>query len=476
MRYTHILLSKSIVLLLLIVVSACDFGDTNVNPSALTDAPVNLILPAAELQSARNMGSIGARVTGVVIQHFVGTTFQPRDYTTYLIDENSLDDYWRTGLYAGAMKDCIIIIEKGSDQNIPHYTGIARILLAMNLGIATTFWGDVPYSEAFQGQEKFQVPYDDQESIYASIQDLLDDAILELNLPPGDLKPGKDDHIFEGNPAEWIGTARALKARYYMHLSKRDSVTAATNALAALTGGTIYSNDVEPAFLFGEAANEAHPIAFFGAERANQLFVGGFILNLLDANNDPRKPLYARPAGTNTYALYVKGDNIDNEVDLFWGQNDSPMPLISYSELLFLRAEANLYLGNYPEAKDLYEDAIEANMKRVGVADADIQTYITARGDLSALTPKQQQQRIIEQKYIAMFGQGTLEAWVDYRRTGFPLINPPGNVSASFNPSKVIPRRYLYPISERTTNGINRDAAIEKQGGHLQDNTLWAFQ
>jgi hypothetical protein len=459
---------KGVLLTLTLAVTSCDFGNLNVDPSSLPDAPVNLILPSAEMQSARNLGSVGARVTGVIMQQFVGIDAQPLGYNTYLIDENALDDLWRTGLYAGAMKDCIDIIEKGKTKNIPHYTGIAKVLLAMNLGITTSFWGDVPYAEAFQGQAQLRIEYDTQESIYAVIQQLLDDAISDLNLPAGELKPGVDDPIYKGNAALWIGTARALKARYYMHLTKRDA-DAPAKALAALNGGTIFGNSVEAAFPFGELPTEANPIAYFGTERPNQLALGSFMLSLLDANNDPRKAKYGALSGGN-YAVYVKGNT-----NLFWAQNNSPMPLISYSELLFIQAEAHLRLGN-AIAQTKYQQAIRANMERLGIPDADIVTYLTAVGNISSLPFDQQLQRIIEQKYLALYGQGTLETWVDFRRTGYPAITAPADASESFNSTKVIPKRYLYPISERNTNSQNLEAAISRQGGHLLDNVMWAFQ
>ena len=80
------------------------------------------------------------------------------------------------------------------------------------------------------------------------------------------------------------------------------------------------------------------------------------------------------------------------------------------------------------------------------------------------------------QKYIALYGQNPNETWVDYRRTGYPLLEVPENVTSSFNPSLVIPRRYLYPIGERTTNAENYEAAIQRQGGHLMDVDMWAFK
>ena len=458
-----------IVINLILILTSCDFGDTNLDPSKLSDAPVDQLLPVAEAQTARNMGSIGARISGVVVQHFTGLSAQPLLYNSYNIDGTALDDYWATGLYAGAMKDCRIIIEKGEEMNIPHYTGIAKILLAVNLGIATTFWGEVPYSEAFQGQDVIQPSYDSQESIYEAIQTLLDEGISDLGEDAGALVPGKDDLYYNGINVRWIGTARALKARYHMHLVNVDP-EASAKALAALALGTISSNEQQAEFPFGPTLNEANPIAYYGEERRNQLGINPFLLNMLDTKNDPRRSRYtAQLLGNNV--LYIADNN-----NLYWGRFESPMPLISYSELMFIRAEANLRLGFLPTAQNNLSAAIRANMEQIGITEPDITTYLASHSDITSLTTEELQlQRIMEEKYVAMFGQGTLEAWVDYRRTGYPVLTPAPDAVESFDPSGVIPRRYLYPISERSSNGVNVDAAIDRQGGHLLDQSLWAF-
>ncbi|MBR06272.1 MAG: SusD/RagB family nutrient-binding outer membrane lipoprotein [Rickettsiales bacterium] len=457
-----------------ILLNSCDFGDTNIDPSKLDDVEVSQILPAAEAQTARNMGSVGARVSGVVIQHFKGIADQPLAYNTYLIDENALDDYWVGGLYAGAMKDCQIIIEKGESQDIPHYVGIAKILMSINLGIATSFWGDIPYSEALKGFDQLKPTYDSQEAIYETIQTLLDEAIEDLNQEGGEFTPGKDDLIYEGNRALWLGTARALKARYYMHLVKRNP-NASVNALTVLGAGTIYANTVQPEFPFGPIQNEANPIAYYGEDRAGQIAMNPFLLDLLDTKDDPRKQFYTRVVNGNN-VIYVRNDKEDAVTDLYWGQFDSPMPLISYSELLFIRAEANLRAGIATLAQSNLNNAVRANMEVLGVDEADIQSYITSHLDLASLTDEQKLAKIMEEKFVAMFGQGAIECWVDYRRTGYPELDPATDASESFNPSKVIPQRYLYPISERSTNRENMEEAVSRQGGHLLDQTLWAFQ
>lgn len=187
------------ILLILAALPACDFGELNVDPTRQSDAGLNEIQPSAIAQSARNILSIGGRVTGTVVQHFTGIEAQPLSYTTYLIDEQTLTTFWETGLYVGAMKDCALLVEKAQAENQPNYEGIAKVLMAFNLGIATSYWGDVPYSQALQGTASLKSPYDTQEAIDQSIQQLLDEAIAAFGAEPAIGGPAGDDLIFGGD-------------------------------------------------------------------------------------------------------------------------------------------------------------------------------------------------------------------------------------------------------------------------------------
>ena len=112
-------------------------------------------------------------------------------------------------------------------------------------------------------------------------------------------------------------------------------------------------------------------------------------------------------------------------------------------------------------------------MLYVGVEEADANTYVGALTLTGALEDKIE--TVISEKYKALYGNSPIEAWVDYRRTGYPKLTPNPSALADLNPSKIIPRRFLYPITERTTNKDSYDSAVSSQGGHLLDNDLWAF-
>ena len=449
--------------------ASCDFQDLNVDPTRNSDAGLTEILPVAIAQTMRNIGSIGARVTGTVVQHWTGISAQVQSYSTYLIDEQTLTEFWETGLYAGAMKDCVLIIEKAQEAEQPYYEGIGKVLLAFNLGIATSFWGDIPYSEALQGTNSLKSSYDSQESVYASIQQLLDEAISLFEKDPVVGGPTTDDLIYGGIPDAWKTAAYGLKARYAMHLVKRNP-DAAQQALEYINN-SFTSIDQEPVFHFGPISNESNPIALFGLERPNQMEVGHYLVDLLSAKNDPRRFKYWLEE--NGYYNFYKTGN----ADLVRAQKESPLALISYTELLFLKAEALLRTGEDGPAGQTYTLALLNSMTELAITNQLINPYLAGNAGFGGLTTFEQKlDRLITQKYIALYGVNSIETWVDFRRTGYPALEVPENVTASFNPSLVIPQRYLYPISERTTNYDNYQEAIDRQGGHLMDVGLWAFK
>lgn len=429
------------------------------------------MLPAAIVQTYRNNGSIGARVSGIVIQHFKGIDAQPESYNSYLIDSRTLDEFWKRGIYAGALKDCKQLIELSRQEDLPVYEAIASILSAYNLGIATSYWGDIPWSQAFQAELFPQPVYDKQEDIYEEMDALLDRSINLLSANTQAVDTMEDDLIFQGNQEAWIKTAWALKARYALQRSKRDP-QAASKALQYIAQANLNSIEDQARLFYGSSISESNPLALFSIERPNQIVLGDFLLELLVNTQDPRLNAYAT-LNEDLYRIYQE----DNS-HIYWGQMDAPVSLISMSELKFIAAEAHLRLTEEIQAEQAFKEAVWSHFEELGLSNDPFALQILEQEATfeNLNTFEEKLERIINQKYIAAYGQGIHEAWVDFRRTGYPLLQVPDNVNSSFNPSLSIPQRYLYPISESSTNATHMQVAINRQGGHLLDDNLWVFK
>ncbi|WP_179213402.1 SusD/RagB family nutrient-binding outer membrane lipoprotein [Ekhidna lutea] len=453
-----------------VVLTACDFGDTNLNPTSVSGEQVTLplILPKAEIQSAYNIAATGGRIAGIWMQYFEGVEAQQNAITNYNSDEADVNNTWEFQLYVGAMRDNINIIEKATEEGneSPYYAGIGRILLAHNLSFATQLWGDIPYSEAFQGSDNLNPVFDTQQEVFAAIQGLLDQAIANLQEPAAGVIPGADDLIFGGDIDSWIATARSLKARNFVILSKRNGTSAYTDALAQINAGVLTdADDGQPDFDFGTATADANPVALFETDRAATLQLDPTFADVI-LNGDPRSAVYFDNSGAlNAFA----------GTTLFWGRNQSPLPLISYSEVKFIEAEALLMTGDIAGAEVALNEAIKSNMHQVGVdsSSAAVSTYLGTNASLAGLaTTNARQDRVISEKYKALYVQGMVEIWSDYRRTGFPgFISPEPGAAES-----ILPRRLVYPQQENLTNAENVAAATARQGGATLVDDMWAFE
>ena len=440
----------------ILLTSCSDFGDINLDPGRPGGDNVSLvaITPTMQTQTHRNIVATAGRLAGIITQQFIGFDAQQVAFTQYAINEGTLADFWEFGLYTGSMRDCADIIERSnaSGENV-HTRGLAKIYMAVNLGLATNCFGDIPYSAAFLGAENLSPSYDSQESVYTTIQTLLDDAITDFGLsdPQGPL----GDLVEASN---WVSVAHALKARFYIQLSKRDA-SAATKALSEIALA-FTSNATSPIFEFEGTPNGGNPLALFGIQRPNTLIIDPFFANLM--TNDPRMPKYM-VANIDGDQLYFQNGN----TDLFWAQYSSPSPLISFSELKFLEAEALFRTGG--NHMPVLREAIRANMEFIGIPDADITAY-------TATITATDLETIIVEKYKSMFGSNPIQVWNDYRRTGFPTLVANAQGVNGSNPSGVIPRRFIYPDSERLSNTASYEAAISNQGGGLLDDDIWAFK
>ncbi len=121
---------------------------------------------------------------------------------------------------------------------------------------------------------------------------------------------------------------------------------------------------------------------------------------------------------------------------------------VTYDDAKFLEAEARLIVSGAGAADATYREAIRANMVRLGVAQADIDTYLAARPALgSSANPLE---ALINEKYVANFLQQ--EVWHDYRRTGYPQVPLPVPPAGDQLSLSAIPQRLRTPAAEMQFN------------------------
>ena len=97
------------------------------------------------------------------------------------------------------------------------------------------------------------------------------------------------------------------------------------------------------------------------------------------------------------------------------------------------------------EAAIAFNEAVKFNVRRATGLDTFKLFYDAVASETDATISLE---KVMTQKYIAMFTQ--IEAWADWRRTGFPTLTANPN---SVLPTKgAIPRRYVTVQDERQYN------------------------
>lgn len=453
------------------------FLDVNKNPNNPTTVNESLLLGPIIKTMAGNtvVGEAGSAATFWTQQVSIN---QPApDLESYEIFPEDVNNMWSFGLYPGIFENLKVMIDQAQAAHHNQYVAIGKTLFAYNLAVATDFWNDVPYSQALNINNT-KPKYDSQEAIYNNVQKLLDSAIYYANLPISTAaKPGSDDFIYGGDMAAWKKFMYVLKARYYMRLTVAPGHTAAAQADSALTAlnSGFSSNADNAAILYAGSSNDQNPW-FSGTEPgAGGVVLAKYLVDKLTdkANPDPRLPVIAnlskdtlyvgRPSGAtpvSNYTVYSTIGTFFGGVDPINTTNTSgegaPLIVATYSEALFLKAEATLITLGAATAQPIYKDAITANMSQLGV---DGTTYYNNLPLLNAPLINAEEQ-IISQKYIADFL--SVEAYNDWRRTGYPNISVAQNAYVPY-----IPRRFPYASTEILANPQPQQSAT------IKDHVWW---
>ena len=429
------ILSLTLIMGLIIMVSGCNWIDSNINidPTAPADAPYSTILPTTQVGMAYVFGGDFGRYTSLFTQHHFGSDRQHKNMYQFNLLESDIDNAWGT-MYGGPLMDLSILIQKTTENGDNHYSGIAHVLMAIGLGNITDLLGDIPYSEAFQGNDNLQPKFDSQQDIYAAIQALLDKGISLLSSnEPGGFVPGPDDLIYGGDVEKWIKAAWSLKARYALHTKDY------ANALQFSAKG--FENPGEDMLLFfGANETQAHPFYQFMQQRGD-VSMGVKLMELMDQYKDPRIVTYTSQDSVYEVSLIPDG---------FYTQPDAPVPFMTVAELRFIQAECLLNTGQNHLAYLAYQAGIKANFLYYGFDEQKADEYI-ASTPVDVGEDNLTVSDVINQKYIAMYMQQ--ETWTDWRRTGLPKLDLPKGAVVN-----VVVRRMIYPQSERLYNGTNLEA------------------
>jgi hypothetical protein len=445
-RYNNIFKTVGLAFALILFFTSCDKWidtDLNIDPDAPADVPMNLMLPAIEQSLGYNMvGNDLVRTTNIWMQQFDGVSRQSFTEARYQLLPADVNNVWNS-FYTEILMNSLVLIEKAENtegKESPHNAGVGRVIIAATMGISTDLFGDMPFSDAFKGNENVLTPtFDTQEQIYATINEYLDAAIANFGSTENNVAVG-GDVIYSGNVAKWKKAAYSIKARHALQLSGVNGNAAYTEALAAVANG--FSSNADN-FIVPWEANNHNPIFQFMEQRTD-IRMGATLIDMLKTASDPRLPFYCAKDGDGEYTGSVIGSENENasKPGNFVAGADAPSVIMSYAELKFIEAEANFKLNQKDKAQAAFEAAVAASVLQVtGSANTE---WLDA--NINGVTVSME--LIMAQKYIATFG--TNQAYADYRRTGLPVIVVP---TGAVLPA--MPTRFPYAQDEITYNTAN---------------------
>lgn len=458
-----------------------NFTDTNTDPNRPKTISPGVLLGQmqyrfvnASIGSARNFGHELMQVTA------------PRSSTSagvhrYVVTASSNSGLW-TSFYT-LLADVQQLYIVAGELNEKNYQAIALIYKSWAYSILTDAFGDIPFYETMQAaQGNLQPEFDQQKDIYKQLLSNLDSANRWLTNArslrySGDMlyKANPDNKDSLVNMAKWRKFSNSLRLRMLVRISKRDGEINVNEQITNLlsnpaTYPMLESNADDAIFSYPGTNPFYNP--YYNARQSDWQYDNAytqFFINKMNADNDPRRGVWAFTVGAGVYqgiqsgytsdVVYVPGANSSYSDGL--KTNSQLGVMMTYAETEFLKAELALKgFSTGATPKTHYNNGIAASMKQWGVTMPA--GYLTQSGVVynDAATTDKQLEQIMLQKYYAFFFTD-LQAWFEKRRTGYPVLPRGAGIPAA----NQFPSRCPYPTYLQSLNPDNLSKAVQAMGG-----------
>jgi hypothetical protein len=493
------------------IVSCQNFLDINKNPRLPETAPYNLTLPAIQFSIGYYLGNVtgGLNNAGGEWTHQI---LARND--NYAMGATYTANSWN-GLFTDALNNLEIMRKTAERDGDFRYLAIAKILKAYTYSMLVDVFGDLPFSEAALGVENLAPKYDKDSDIYIACFNLLEDAKLDL-VKVGGRFPATDDIFYGGDINKWRRLANTISLKMYNQVRKVQDVSSQVSVLLTANDLiNTQADDFQLVYGPSTAPSNRNP-AFLAnyAGSSREAFVSRWIYDIMQGRvgtafaniTDPRVPYYFYNQKSNTnvestanyqdgrfvtriFGSGVGGLNVVNIQTLLGlypiggryddgvggtgsgtsGAGLAPQRLLTFANQKFIEAELYLeVLNNQANARAALISAINASFAKVNqiaaavpsniqnipqIADATRDTYrnsIITLYDAGSNTRKLE--IIMTQKWLNNFGAG-IDAYTDYRRTGFPLLfDPNTDLDPTTSATNPYPVRFTYSDLDLTTN------------------------
>ena len=380
------------------------------------------------------------------------------------------------------------------------YLALGELFRVAVMARVTDTYGPIPYSQMGTNDE-LSVAYDSQREVYNQFFASLDEIIATLTSNRAEVIPAGSDRVYGGNIGQWAKFANTLKLRLAMRIVYADPTLAQQKAEEAVNSEVgVMETAHDGAF---RTVSDHNPWERFMPNWSDAR-IAADLTCYMNGYNDPRRPVYYNMTtfgsetsiqfnGQESYCGLPRGIRQTTYHAASHGYScmnvtvSDDIRILPASEAAFLCAEGALRGWNMKgiDAKTWYEKGITLSFEERGVSGAseyianatskpadftDPLNFYSAGTTGSQITIawnsngsdfETNLERIITQKWLAIF-PNSMEAWSEYRRTGYPRLMPAvDNLSVAGTVSQSEgARRISYPTDEYRENAANIAAAV----------------
>lgn len=475
-------------ILVLLLMSACsDLAEMNIDPNRPSETHPQLQLTKIEWDAFRAFGGTGPLYA---LKMLVQTDGENANQY-YKWDRGSFEPY-------SYLRDVSKMMQEAERIQDNSYIALAKFFRAYYFYNLTLTFGDVPYSQALNGEseEGYTSPaYDGQKAVFQGILRELEEANTllrnENNIIAGDI-------IYHGDISSWRKLVNAFRLKVLLTLSGKegDGDLNVKSAFAAIVQNEpLLGAGDDAQLVFLDQEGNRYP-EFNSSGFSSGMYIDSTFIRRLQDRQDPRLFIYCTQTRVgkengkivSDFTSYEGGDPAKPyaTVNLKAARGETskvadryhqdptcePRVLLGYSEQQLILAEAAVrgWIGG--NAEGYYESAVKASFKFYEtyakgqgqyVSESKANEYLAKplNNFTAAASDEEKIELIIMQKYLQSFFQKGWTSFFDHLRTGYPSFRRPAGVN--------IPFRWIYPESEYNYNGQNVSEAISRQFGEGND-------
>lgn len=476
-----------------------DFEETNTDPNKML---VGELQPYGMFESlfystAKNNTYYAYYWCDELVQFTACTSLSGQERHRYKITDNQFSSVWSNyATKAGNAVHMYKLAEKFKDDACKAVALTLKVYLLSNL---TDLYGDIPYSEAYQGDNGIDHPkFDSQKEVYEQMFAELETA-NEFYASKPKFEKGTMDLMYAGDMAKWRKFNNSIYLRLLCRVSGRPEMKSGEKMQEMLDNpskypvfesnadnATVRNTGVDPYY------NHFRPIDIDQSKfsSSSYLIAEQFLKMTLNyegskVEQDPRLTTWAiKRSGVDDWKGTIAGcqpedGGVAGKDASFLNYNvlvrdDAHAFLMDYSEVQFILAEAALkgmITGGETAARNYYENAVAASCYKwaeyeqyskvkAPIDEQNVTKFLN--GNLAGWDNNPNKEKLIcEQKFLSLFWVG-MEAYHELRRTGWPVLTM--GEGTYFN-NYQLPQRFAYCITTTGTNPQHVAEALQRMGG-----------